>query len=109
MPAAVLALLATVVGFVLGLLLLRVLGEKAWHHAIALSVGVFFAVYVGLLLQSAEVAASGTAVVFALTLLFWYAGMWPALASCILAVVGWAMLAAVGSAQPQPQREPSSL
>ena len=81
----------------------------AWHHAIALSVGVFFAVYVGLLLQSAEVAASGTAVVAVLTLLFWYAGMWPALASCILAVVGWAMLAAVGSAQPQPQREPSSL
>ena len=39
MPAAVLALLETVVGFVLGLLLLRVLGEKAWHHAIALSVG----------------------------------------------------------------------
>jgi hypothetical protein len=105
MPAALLALLATGIGFVLGLLLLRVLGEKAWHHAIALSVGVFFAVYIGLLLQSAHVAATGTATVTALTLLFWYAGLWPALASCVFAAASCAALAPF-LARPLPPRPP---
>jgi L-asparagine transporter-like permease len=51
MGAVVLALTATAVGFVLGLVLLCVLGDKAWSHAVALSVGVFLVVYFALLVQ----------------------------------------------------------
>lgn len=51
MGAVVLALTATVVGFVLGLVFLYALGDKAWSHAVALSVGVFVVVYFALLIQ----------------------------------------------------------
>lgn len=104
MPAALLALLATGAGFVLGLILLRVLGEKAWHHAIALSVGVFFVVYIALLSQNASIAIVGTSAVSVLTLLFWYAGFWSGLVCCILALVSYATLGAWSSQAPHVQQ-----
>lgn len=92
---------ASGIGFVLGLLLLRVFGEKAWHHAIALSVGVFFVIFFALLLESVRFALVGTSVVTALILLFWYAGVWQALAITFLALCSYATLLSVCT-WPQP-------
>jgi len=100
MAAALLALAATGIGFVLGLLLLRVLGEKAWHHGIALSVGVFFVVFFALLLESTQLALVGTAAVTALTILFWYAGFWQALTVTVLATCSYVTFGIVSSAAP---------
>lgn len=51
MGAVVLALAATAIGFFLGLVLLFALGDKAWTHAVVLSVSVFVVVYVALLTE----------------------------------------------------------
>ena len=90
--AALLALLATAIGFALGLLLLRVLGEKAWHHGIALSVGVFFVIFFALLSSNLNFGICGTLAVTALTLLFWYAGFWPALGITFAALISYTSL-----------------
>jgi hypothetical protein len=100
MPAALLSLVATAIGFVLGLVLLRVLGEKAWHHGIALSVGVFFVVFFALLLESTQLAFVGTAAVTALILLFWYAGFWQALIITILATCSYVTFFVFGAYAP---------
>ena len=83
----VLALGAAGIGFVFGLLLLCVLGEKAWHQAIALSVGVFLVVLVGLVAQSSQLLLVGTVLVTSCSLLWWYVGLWTSIV-VIIGVLG---------------------
>ena len=99
--AVLLALAATGIGFVLGLVLLYVLGEKAWHHAVALSVGVFFVVFIALVAKWYQLALIGTVVVSLVTLLFWYAGGWTSLAVLIGAVCSCITLWSISGAWPQ--------
>lgn len=58
MSVVLLALLATAIAFVLGLFLLFALGDKAWSHAVALSVGIFFVVYFALIAEVAPLFLS---------------------------------------------------
>ena len=83
----VLALGAAGIGFVFGLFLLCVLGEKAWHQAIALSVGVFLVVLVGLVAQSSQLLLVGTVLVTSCSLLWWYVGLWTSIV-VIIGVLG---------------------
>ena len=83
----VLALGAAGIGFVFGLFLLFVLGEKAWHQAVALSVGVFLVVLVGLVAQSSQLLLVGTVLVTSCSLLWWYVGLWTSIV-VIIGVLG---------------------
>ena len=83
----VLALGAAGIGFVSGLFLLCVLGEKAWHQAVALSVGVFLVVLVGLVAQSSQLLLVGTVLVTSCSLLWWYVGLWTSIV-VIIGVLG---------------------